>query len=61
MDQFAIHLDVVASVGFCAEVSTNLTVDSDLTGRDQFIAMPARSQTRGGEEAIKAQKNVTSG
>jgi hypothetical protein len=61
VNKFAIHLDVVASVGFCTEVSTNLTVDSDLPSRDQFIAMPPRSQTRGGEEAIKAQKNVTRG
>jgi hypothetical protein len=54
MDKFAIHFDVVASVGFCAEVGASLTVDSDSPRRDQFIALPARSETRSGEEAIKA-------
>jgi hypothetical protein len=52
MNKFAIHLDVVARVGLCAEVSTRFTVDSDQSRRDQFIAVPARSDTGRGEETI---------
>ena len=40
--------------GLRADVSAGLTVDSDPARRDQFIAMPTRSDTRSGEEAIKA-------
>jgi hypothetical protein len=54
MNKFAIHLDVVAPAGLRAEVSAGFTVDSDPARRDQFIAMPTRSDTRSGEEAIQA-------
>jgi hypothetical protein len=43
---------VVAPAGLRTEVSAGLTVDSDPARRDQFIAMPTRSDTRSGEEAI---------
>jgi hypothetical protein len=52
VNKFAIHLDVVALAGLGAEVSAGFTVDSDPARRDQFIAMPTRSDTRSGEEAI---------
>jgi hypothetical protein len=52
VNKFAIHLDVVAPAGLRAEVSADFAVDSDLARCDQFIAMPARSDTRSGEEAI---------
>ena len=52
VNKFAIHLDVVAPAGLRAEVSAGFTVDSDPARRDQFIAMPTRSDTRSGEEAI---------
>jgi hypothetical protein len=52
VNKFAIHLDVVACVGLRAEVGADLTVDSDPARGDQFIAMPTRSDTRSGEEAI---------
>jgi hypothetical protein len=52
MNKFAIHLDVVAHVGLRAEVSARFTVDSDQSRRDQFIAVPARSNARRGEETI---------
>jgi hypothetical protein len=48
MNEFAIHLDVVARVRLCAKVSAGFTVDGDPTCRDQFVAMPARSDTRSG-------------
>jgi len=35
-----------------AEVSAGFTVDRDPARLDQFIAMPTRSDTRSGEEAI---------
>jgi hypothetical protein len=53
VNKFAIHLDVVARAGLCAEVSAGLTIDSDPACGDQFVAMPARSDTRSGEIAIK--------
>jgi len=52
VNKFAIHLYVVANVRFCAEVSTGFTINSDLSRCDQLVAVPARSQTRSGEEAI---------
>ena len=52
VNKFAIHLDVVAPAGLRAEVSAGFAVDSDLARCDQFIAMPARSDTSSGEEAI---------
>jgi hypothetical protein len=54
VNKFAIHLDVVAPAGLRAEVSAGFTVDSDPARRDQFIAMPTRSDTSSGEEAIQA-------
>jgi hypothetical protein len=54
VNKFAIHLDVVAAARLRAEVGAGFTVDSDPARGDQFIAMPARSDTGSGEEAIKA-------
>jgi hypothetical protein len=54
VNQFAIHLDVVAPAGLRAEVSAGCTIDSDPTRLDQFIAMPTRPDTRSGEETIQA-------
>ena len=54
MNKFAIHLDVVACVGLCTEVGAGFTVDSDLSRRDQFITVPARSNTGRGEKTVKA-------
>jgi hypothetical protein len=52
MNKFAIHLNMVALAGLRAEVSAGFTVDSDPARLDQFIAMPTRSDTGGGEETI---------
>ncbi len=52
LNNLAIHLDVVAPVGLRAEVGAGFAVDSDLARCDQFIAMPTRSDTSSGEEAI---------
>ena len=52
LNESAIHFDVVALAGLRAEVSAGFTVDRDPTRRDQFIALPARSDTCSGEETI---------
>ena len=51
-NKFALHFDVVAAAGLRTEVSAGLAVDSDAASRDQFVAVPARSDTGGGEKAI---------
>ena len=51
-NKFAIHFDVVAPVGLCAEVNADFTVDNDPARRDQFIAVPARPETGRGEKTI---------
>jgi hypothetical protein len=51
-NKFALHFDVVAAAGLRAEISAGFAVDCDAAGRDQFVAVPARSDTRGGEKAI---------
>ena len=54
MNKFAVHLDVVARVGLCTEVCAGSTVDGNAPRCDQFITMPARSDSGRGEETIKA-------
>jgi hypothetical protein len=54
VNKFAIHLDVVARVGLRTEVSAGFTVDRDPARRDQFVAVPARSDARRGEETVQA-------
>src|SRR5438552_2975149 len=43
VNEFGIHLDVIALGRLCAEVSANASVDGDAPGRDQFIALSART------------------
>jgi hypothetical protein len=52
VNKFAIHLHVVARAWLRAEVSAGFAVNSDPARRDQFIAVPARSKPRRGEETI---------
>ena len=52
-DEFAIHFHVVALAGSRAEVRARLPVNRDAPARNQFIAVPARADSGGGEEAIK--------
>jgi hypothetical protein len=52
MNKFAIHFDVIAPAWLRAEVNAGFTVDGDPARRDQFIAMPTRSDTRSGKETI---------
>jgi len=54
VNKFAIDLDVVALVGLRAEVGASLAIDSNASRCDQFITVPARSDTGGGEETIQA-------
>jgi hypothetical protein len=52
MNKFAIHLDVVARARLSTEIGADLAVDGDTTRRNQLIAVPTRSDTGSGEEAI---------
>ena len=54
VNQFAVDFNVIAYAGLRTEVGARLAVNRNLAGRDQFIAMPARSKTGRGEEPIKA-------
>ena len=58
-NEFTIDLDVIALARLRTEIGARLTVDRDTTGRDQFVAMPPRSNAGGGEEAIETQEEVT--
>ncbi len=51
-DEFAPDFDVIVLGRLHAEVGANPAVDRDLARRDQFIAMPARSDAGGGEKTI---------
>src|SRR6266542_2766341 len=42
-NKFAIDFDMITWVGLCAEVCADFAVDGNTTGRDQLIAMSARS------------------
>ena len=53
-NKFAIHFDVIATAGLRPEVRAGFTVDSDSPRRDQFIAIPARSDTGCGEKTVEA-------
>jgi hypothetical protein len=54
VNEFAVDFDVVALARLRAEVGADLAVDRDASGGDQFIAMPAGTQTGRGEVAVKA-------
>jgi hypothetical protein len=54
VNEFAVDFNVVAVPGLRAEISADLAVDRDATGRDQFIAMPARTKPGRGKETIQA-------
>src|SRR4051812_4092201 len=54
VDEFPVDLDVIALSGLRAEVSADLAVDHDAAGGDQFIAVPARTQTGRGKIAVEA-------
>ena len=54
VDKFAVDLDVISFTWLRAEISADLAVERDATGGDQFIAMPARTQTGRGEVAVEA-------
>src|SRR4051812_28714377 len=54
VNKFAIYLDVVARAGLHAKIGARFTIDCHPARSDQFVTMPARANTRSGEEAIKA-------
>src|SRR6266511_2821840 len=51
--KFAIDFDMITWVGLCAEVCADFAVDGNTTGRDQLIAMSARSDAGGREETVE--------
>ncbi len=55
-NKFAIDFDMITWVGLCAEVCADFAVDGNTTGRDQLIAMSARSDAGGREETIEAHR-----
>ena len=54
-NDFAADLDVIGRGRLDAEIRANAPVDRDPPGGDQFIAMPARADTSGGEKTVEAQ------
>ena len=54
VDEFAVDFDVIALSGLRAEISADLAVDRNASSRDQFIAMPARTEPGRGKETIQA-------
>ena len=51
------NLDVVALFDLRAEIRAGLAVDRDAAFRDQLVAMPARAEPGGGEEAVEAHES----
>jgi hypothetical protein len=54
LNKFAINLNVVTRGALRTEIGADLPVDRHATGRNQFIARPARSNAGRGEETIEA-------
>lgn len=54
MDQFAVDFNVIARRRLDAEVRADPPVNGDTPCRDQFIAVPTRTDARGCEEAVEA-------
>ena len=52
----AVYLDVVTIGGFGTEVGANLAVDRDTSGRNQFVAGPARPDACRGQKAVQAHR-----
>ena len=55
-NKVAIQLDMVARAGLRVEIGADFAVNGNATCCDQFIALPARSDTRSGEVAIQAHR-----
>jgi hypothetical protein len=53
-NKFAIYFDVIATAGLRAKIRAGFPVDSDPPQRDQFIAIPARSDTGCSEKTVEA-------
>src|SRR4051794_17755497 len=60
VDQFAIDFDMVALAGLNTEIGADPAVDGNPAGRDQFIAMPPRTDTGCGKKTVEAHQEVTS-
>jgi hypothetical protein len=54
VNQLAVDFDVVPLTGLRAEICADLAVDRDASGRDQFIAMAARTKPGRGKIAVEA-------
>ncbi len=58
-NEFAIYLNVIAFVRLDTEVGANPTVNRYTASRDQFVALPPRTDTGRGEKTIEAQNART--
>lgn len=58
---FTPDFDVIARSRLCAEISANAAVDGNPTSGDQLIAVPAGTDTGGGEEAVQAHSWINDG
>jgi len=51
---FPADLYMIARSRLSAEISANPAIDRDSASCDQFITVPARTNARGGKEAVQA-------
>ena len=56
-NESAADFDVIAVFDLRAEIRARLAVDGNASFRDQLVAMPARAEPGGGEEAIEAHES----
>ena len=54
MNEFAVDFDVVAVGRLRAEIGADAAVNGDATGRNEFVAMPARTYSGRGKEPVQA-------
>ena len=57
--ELAVHFDVVALARLRAEIRARLSVNRDASGRDQFVAMPARADSGGGKKSVQTQGKLS--
>jgi hypothetical protein len=59
VNKFTIDFDTVLCAWLCAEVRTDLAVDSNATCRNQPITVSSRTDAGSGEKTVQAQGKVT--
>ena len=59
VNELAVYFNVVALARLRAEISARLSVNRNASGRDQFIAVPARTDSGGSEKAVEAHQKLS--